>query len=88
MTAIAVCAVGLFVNALAAFVLLPAVVGYCAARFFRRSTRRSLWDIERIGLLSFFNMTKLRDGWLLIVTFPFMDTTLRFKSVHQQLTGG
>jgi hypothetical protein len=44
-----------------------------------------LWEIEKIGLLAFGNMTKIRGGRLLVVTFPYMDTSLRFKSVHEQL---
>jgi lysophospholipase L1-like esterase len=44
-----------------------------------------LWEIEKIGLLAFSNMTRIRGGRLLVVTFPYMDTTLRFKSVHEQL---
>ena len=44
-----------------------------------------LWEIEKIGLLAFSNMTQIRGGRLLVVTFPYMDTALRFKSVHDQL---
>jgi hypothetical protein len=44
-----------------------------------------LWEIEKIGLLAFENMTQIRGGRLLVVTFPYMDVPLRFKSVHEQL---
>jgi hypothetical protein len=44
-----------------------------------------LWEIEKIGLLAFDNMTKIRGGRLLVVTFPYMDQSLRFKSAHDQL---
>ena len=44
-----------------------------------------LWEIEKMGLLAFSNMTRIRGGQLLVVTFPYMDQALRFKSVHKQL---
>ena len=44
-----------------------------------------LWEVEKIGLLAFANLTKIRGGRLLVVTFPYMDVPLRFKSVHDQL---
>jgi hypothetical protein len=44
-----------------------------------------LWEIEKIGLLAFANMTQIRGGRLLVVTFPYMDIPLRFKSAHDQL---
>ncbi|HEX5221512.1 MAG TPA: SGNH/GDSL hydrolase family protein [Verrucomicrobiae bacterium] len=45
-----------------------------------------LWEIEKIGLLAFQNLTKVRGGnLLLVVTFPYMDQAKRFKSVHEQL---
>jgi len=44
-----------------------------------------LWEIEKIGLLAFANLTRIRGGQLLVVTFPYMDQALRFKSVHEQL---
>lgn len=44
-----------------------------------------LWEIEKIGLLAFGNLTKIRGGRLLVVTFPYMDASLRFKSAHDQL---
>lgn len=44
-----------------------------------------LWEIEKIGLTAFGNMTRIRGGRLLVVTFPYMDLALRFKSVHDQL---
>jgi len=44
-----------------------------------------LWEIEKIGLLAFANMTQIRGGRLLVVTFPYMDVPLRFKSAHEQL---
>ena len=44
------------------------------------------WEIEKMGLLAFQNLTKVRGGQLLlVVTFPYMDQALRFKSVHEQL---
>lgn len=47
--------------------------------------RGRLWEIEKFGLLAFQNMTRIRGGRLLVVTFPYMDVGLRFKSVHEQL---
>lgn len=44
-----------------------------------------LWEIEKFGLLAFENMTHIRGGRLLVVTFPYMDVPLRFKAVHEQL---
>lgn len=45
-----------------------------------------LWDIEKIGLQAFQNLTKMRGGqMLLVVTFPYMDQAMRFKPVHEQL---
>ena len=44
-----------------------------------------LWEIEKIGLLAFGNMTQIRGGRLLVVTFPYMDVPMRFKSAHEQL---
>ena len=45
-----------------------------------------LWEIEKMGLLAFQNLTKIRGGQLLlVVTFPYMDQAMRFKSVHEQL---
>lgn len=44
-----------------------------------------LWEVEKIGLLAFANLTKIRGGRLVVVTFPYMDQALRFKSVHDQL---
>jgi lysophospholipase L1-like esterase len=44
-----------------------------------------LWDIEKVGLLAFRNLTQIRGGRLLVVTFPYMDHAARFKSVHEQL---
>jgi len=45
-----------------------------------------LWEVEKIGLLAFQNLTKMRGGkLLLVVTFPYMDQAMRFKSVHEQL---
>lgn len=43
------------------------------------------WEVEKFGLLAFANMTKIRGGRLLVVTFPYMDVPLRFKSAHEQL---
>ncbi len=45
-----------------------------------------LWETEKIGLLAFQNLTQMRGGQqLLVVTFPYMDQAMRFKSVHEQL---
>ena len=45
-----------------------------------------LWEIEKVGLQAFQNLTKMRGGkLLLVVTFPYMDQAIRFKSVHDQL---
>jgi len=44
-----------------------------------------LWETEKIGLLAFSNLTRMRGGRLLVVTFPYMDTSQRFKPVHDQL---
>ena len=45
-----------------------------------------LWETEKIGLLAFQNLTRIRGGqMLLVVTFPYMDQALRFKPVHEQL---
>jgi hypothetical protein len=44
-----------------------------------------LWEVEKIGLLAFSNMTRIRGGRLLVVTFPYMDAALRFKSAHDRL---
>lgn len=47
--------------------------------------RGPLWETEKLGLLAFQNLTRLRGGRLLVVTFPYMDAMLRFKPVHEQL---
>lgn len=44
-----------------------------------------LWEIEKMGLTAFGNLTRIRGGRLLVVTFPYMDTGSRFKPVHDQL---
>ena len=44
-----------------------------------------LWEIEKIGLTAFDNMTRIRGGRLLVVTLPFMDESWRFKSAHERL---
>lgn len=45
-----------------------------------------LWDIEKMGLSALPNLTRMRGGQLLlVVTFPYMDQAMRFKSVHEQL---
>ena len=45
-----------------------------------------LWEIEKIGLGAFQNLTRMRGGQLLlVVTFPYMDQAMRFKPVHEQL---
>jgi lysophospholipase L1-like esterase len=44
-----------------------------------------LWEVEKTGLRAFANMTRIRGGRLLVVTFPYMDTGARFKTVHDQL---
>lgn len=45
----------------------------------------SLWETQKIGLLAFSNMTRIRGGRLMVVTFPYMDNPARFKAVHDQL---
>lgn len=47
--------------------------------------RGPLWETEKLGLLAFHNLTRLRGGRLLVVTFPYLDAALRFKPVHEQL---
>ena len=47
--------------------------------------RGPLWETEKLGLLALNNLTKLRGGRLLVVTFPYMDAMLRFQPVHEQL---
>lgn len=48
--------------------------------------RGPLWEVEKVGLLAFQNLTKIRGGrQLLVVTFPYMDQANRFKPVHEQL---
>jgi len=48
--------------------------------------RGPLWDVEKVGLLAFQNLTKIRGGQqLLVVTFPYMDQARRFQPVHEQL---
>jgi hypothetical protein len=44
-----------------------------------------LWEVEKVGLLAFGNLTRIRGGRLLVVTFPYMDVAMRFQSVHEQL---
>lgn len=44
-----------------------------------------LWNGETLGLLAFRNMTRIRGGRLLVVTFPYMDAGLRYKSAHEKL---
>lgn len=44
-----------------------------------------LWEIEKIGLLAFGNMTRIRGGRLLVVTLPFLQEPSRFKFAHDQL---
>ncbi len=44
-----------------------------------------LWEIEKFGLLAFANLTKMRGGRLLVVTFPYMDVPVRFKPAHERL---
>src|SRR6187399_609152 len=40
------------------------------------------WEIEKMGLLAFQNLTRVRGGqMLLVVTFPYMDQAMRFKAV-------
>ena len=45
-----------------------------------------LWERHKIAMLAFANMTRIRGGRLLVVTFPYMDTGMRFKPVHDQLS--
>jgi len=45
-----------------------------------------LWEVEKMGLSAFPNLTRMRGGQLLlVVTFPYLDQATRFKSVHEQL---
>jgi lysophospholipase L1-like esterase len=44
-----------------------------------------LWEIEKAGLTAFANMTRIRGGRLLVVTFPFLQEPLRFKFAHERL---
>jgi lysophospholipase L1-like esterase len=44
-----------------------------------------LWETEKLGLLAFANMTRIRGGKLLVVTFPYMENPNRFRLVHEQL---
>ncbi len=44
-----------------------------------------LWEKEKLGLTAFINLTRMRGGRLLVVTFPYMDTGLRFKPAHERL---
>ena len=44
-----------------------------------------LWETQKTGLSAFHNMTRIRGGRLLVVTFPFLHAPLQFKSAHEQL---
>ncbi len=44
-----------------------------------------LWEIEKAGLVAFANMTRIRGGRLVVVTFPFLQEPTRFKFAHEQL---
>lgn len=44
-----------------------------------------LWEIEKLGLLAFSNLTQIRGGRLLVVTLPYMDVASRFKPAHDKL---
>ena len=44
-----------------------------------------LWEIEKLGLTAFDNMTRIRGGRLLVVTLPYMEAASRYKSAHDQL---
>lgn len=43
------------------------------------------WEIEKGGLVAFANMTRIRGGRLVVVTFPFLQEPTRFKFAHRQL---
>lgn len=47
--------------------------------------RGPLWETQKLGLNAFYNLTRLRGGRLLVVTFPYMDAATRFKPAHDQL---
>lgn len=47
--------------------------------------RGPVWETQKLGLNAFRNLTRLRGGRLLVVTFPYLDAALRFKPVHEQL---
>jgi hypothetical protein len=47
--------------------------------------RGPLWEREKRGLNGFCNMTSLRGGRLLVVTFPFLEAMPRFRFANQQL---
>lgn len=47
--------------------------------------RGPLWEIEKIGLLAFRNLSQIRGGRLLVVTLPYFDTASRFQFAHEQL---
>jgi lysophospholipase L1-like esterase len=44
-----------------------------------------LWDYEKIGLLAFRNMTRIRGGRLLVVTIPHLDAMERFRFANEKL---
>ena len=44
-----------------------------------------LWEIEKLGLLAFGNLTRIRGGRLLVVTFPFLQDPMRFRFAHEKL---
>ena len=44
-----------------------------------------LWDYEKIGLLAFRNMTRIRGGRLMVVTLPYLDAMPRFRFAHEKL---
>ena len=44
-----------------------------------------LWETEKTGLSAFINMSRIRGGRLLVVTFPFLHAPVQFRSAHAQL---
>ena len=47
--------------------------------------RGPMWETEKAGLDAFRNMTRIRGGRLLVVTFPFLEEPVRFRFAHEQL---
>src|SRR5437899_2659179 len=47
--------------------------------------RGRLWEYEKIGLLAFRNMTRIRGGRLMVVTLPYLEAMPRFRFAHEKL---